>query len=165
LAYLQQSRLCSSWPLQLQAVSENVKGFAGTLTQNDMQVVRMWIGGADFQHLDALQPMQPGQYLPRALLPMPHFIAASPYPCASWAALAPSCQFLLLHMSSLDIACFQIVSYASDMCSCFFASPSEIEPCILFAMLRAVFNLLTVKVWAALLLLHSSTMFRTACCH
>ncbi|DBA89907.1 TPA: hypothetical protein ACH3X2_004399 [Trebouxia sp. C0005] len=31
----------------------------GTLTQNDMQVVRMWIGGADFQQLDALQPMQP----------------------------------------------------------------------------------------------------------
>lgn len=89
MAYLQQSRLCSSWPLQLQAVSENVKGFAGTLTQNDMQVVRMWIGGADFQHLDALQPMQPGQYLPRALLPMPHFIAASPYPFASWGCPGP----------------------------------------------------------------------------
>ncbi len=47
-----------------------MKGHAGTLTQNDMQVVRMWIGGADFQQLDALQPMQPGQYLPCSLLPM-----------------------------------------------------------------------------------------------
>lgn len=36
---------------------------AGTLTQNDMQVVRMWIGGADFRGLDQLQPLQPGKHL------------------------------------------------------------------------------------------------------
>jgi len=37
---------------------------AGTLTQNDMQVVRMWIGGADFRQLDMMQPPQPGETLP-----------------------------------------------------------------------------------------------------
>ncbi|KAL3161892.1 hypothetical protein ABBQ38_008979 [Trebouxia sp. C0009 RCD-2024] len=31
----------------------------GTLTQNDMQVVRMWIGGSDFRALDQLQPPEP----------------------------------------------------------------------------------------------------------
>lgn len=34
--------------------------FTGTLTQNDMQVVRMWIGGSDFRALDQLQPPEPG---------------------------------------------------------------------------------------------------------
>lgn len=34
---------------------------AGTLTQNDMQVVRMWIGGSDYSDLNLLQPPQPGQ--------------------------------------------------------------------------------------------------------
>ena len=34
--------------------------FAGTLTQNDMQVVRMWIGGSNFRDLDQLQPLEPG---------------------------------------------------------------------------------------------------------
>lgn len=33
---------------------------AGTLTQNDMQVVRMWIGGSDFRELDQLQPLPTG---------------------------------------------------------------------------------------------------------
>lgn len=36
---------------------------AGTLTQNDMQVVRMWIGGSDFSDLDQLQPLPPGMHL------------------------------------------------------------------------------------------------------
>lgn len=36
---------------------------AGTLTQNDMQVVRMWIGGSDFPDLDQLQPLPPGMHL------------------------------------------------------------------------------------------------------
>lgn len=31
----------------------------GTLTQNDMQVVRMWVGGADFNKLDSLKTPQP----------------------------------------------------------------------------------------------------------
>ena len=35
---------------------------AGTLTQNEMQVVRMWIGGSDFHDLDQLQPLQPGHF-------------------------------------------------------------------------------------------------------
>ena len=35
---------------------------AGTLTQNDMQVVRMWIGGSDYSDLNLLQPPQPGQF-------------------------------------------------------------------------------------------------------
>lgn len=36
-------------------------GSAGTLTQNEMQVVRMWIGGADFRELEQMRPPQPGQ--------------------------------------------------------------------------------------------------------
>ena len=36
---------------------------AGTLTQNDMQVVRMWIGGSDFGDLDQLQPLPSGRHL------------------------------------------------------------------------------------------------------
>ena len=47
--------------------------FAGTLTQNDMQVVRMWIGGSDYHELNELQPLPPGllffaSYMP--LLPL-----------------------------------------------------------------------------------------------
>ena len=41
---------------------ETGSGSAGTLTQNDMQVVRMWIGGADFRELEQMQPPQPGQH-------------------------------------------------------------------------------------------------------
>ena len=38
---------------------------AGTLTQNDMQVVRMWVGGADFNKLDSFKTPQPANVLPR----------------------------------------------------------------------------------------------------
>ena len=43
---------------------------AGTLTQNDMQVVRMWIGGSDFRDLDQLHPLPSGTHLHPCYVPL-----------------------------------------------------------------------------------------------
>lgn len=61
---------------------------AGTLTQNEMQVVRMWMGGVDHTGLSQLQVPQPGACLPAACLATKSAkLADIARPCMIWCLL------------------------------------------------------------------------------